>query len=92
MKELRANDELLRAENAELQERNQDLKAENHEFKVLNKNQLQMKEQLTQAGIEINRMKAEFRQLEEVNENAKEQIRFLTEKLQIQVHVSYLIS
>jgi chromosome segregation ATPase len=85
MKELRANDDLLRAENAVLMERNQDLKAENHEFKILNRDQLKMKEQLMQAGVEINRMNAEFRHLEEVNENARDQIRFLTEKLQIQV-------
>lgn len=85
MKDLRANDELLRAENTTLLERNQELKVENHEFKILNRDQLKMKEQLHQAGIEINRMSAEFRQLEEANENAREQIRFLTEKLQVQV-------
>jgi hypothetical protein len=85
MKEFRAADELLRAENTALLERNQELKNENHEYKILNRDQLKIKEQLTQAGVEINRMNAEFRQLEEVHENAKEQIRYLTEKLQIQV-------
>ena len=85
MKELHANDEVLRTDNAALVERNQELKAENQEFKLLNRNQLAMKEQLAQAGIEINRMNAEFRQLEEANENARDQIRLLTEKLQVQV-------
>jgi chromosome segregation ATPase len=88
MKEFRAADELLRAENAAVLERNQELKAENHEFKILNRDQLKIKDQLLQAGVEINRMNAEFRQLEETNENAREQIRYLTEKLQIQVSLS----
>ena len=92
MKGLRAKDDLLMADNNALMERNQELKNENHEFKVLNRDQLQIKDQLVQSRIEINRMQGEYRQLEEANENARDQIRLLAEKLQVQVILSVLIS
>lgn len=91
MKELRANDELLKADNNALMERNQELKNENSEFKILNRDQLQIKEQLIQSKIEINRMHGEYRQLEEANENARDQIRLLSEKLQIQVNFNIIL-